>query len=86
MLAYVYMHNMGWGWGILMTLGWLALLGLFVGVLLAALRDRRSPSAREILDRRLAGGEINPDEYRRARDAMSDGDTGRPPASPPAPA
>jgi putative membrane protein len=86
MLASVYMHDMGWGWGILMTLGWLALLGLFVGVLMAAVRDRRSASPREILDRRLAAGEIDHDTYRRARDAISDGGTGRPPTSPPAPA
>ncbi len=50
MLADFYMHDMGWGWGVLMTLGWLALLGLFVGVLIAAIRDRRSPSPRESLD------------------------------------
>jgi putative membrane protein len=84
MLAYVYMHDMGWGWGILMTLGWLALLGLFVRVLIAAVRDRRSPAPREILDRRLAAGEIDADEYRHAREAMSDGGTGRPPTRPPA--
>jgi uncharacterized membrane protein len=71
MLAYVYMHDMGWGWGILMTLGWLALLGLFLAVVVAAVRDHRAPSAREILDRRLAAGEINVDEYERASAAMS---------------
>lgn len=71
MLGYVYMHDVGWGWAILMTLGWLALLGLFVGAVLAAMRDRRNPSARELLDRRLAVGEINLDEYERARLAMS---------------
>lgn len=86
MLAYVYMHNMGWGWGVLMTLGWLALLGLFVSVLVAAVRDRRSDSPREMLDRRLAAGEIDPDTYRHARNAMMDGGTGNPPTSPPAPA
>lgn len=86
MLADVYMHDMGWGWGVLMTLGWLVLLGLLVGVLIAAIRDRRSPSPRESLDRRLATGEIDLDTYRRARDAMMDGGTGHPPTSPPAPA
>lgn len=85
MPAYVYMHHMGWGWGILMTLGWLALLGLFVGVLLTAVRDRRNASPREILDRRLAAGEIDLDTYRRARDAMADDEPGRPPTRPPAP-
>jgi putative membrane protein len=86
MLAYVYMHDMGWGWGMLMTLGWLVLLGLFAGVLTAGVRDRRGPSPREILDRRLAAGEIDLDDYRRARDAMSNSGRGRPPANPSAPA
>src|SRR5215216_4092687 len=67
MLAYVYMHDMGWGWGILMTLGWLAVLGLFIGPLVGAVRDRRSDSPRESLDRRLAAGEIDLDTYGRAR-------------------
>jgi putative membrane protein len=80
--AYVYMHDMGWGWGVLMTIGWIALLGLFVGVLVMAIRNRSGESAREILDRRLAAGEIDPDEYRRAREAMSEGHTGRPPTPP----
>lgn len=86
MLGYVYVHNMGWGWGILMTLGWLALLGLFLGVVLAAVRDRRSQSPREILDRRLAAGEIDLDQYERAREAMSRHGSDRSPAGPPAPA
>jgi uncharacterized membrane protein len=82
MLAYVYSHHMGWGWGILMMLGWLTLLALLVG----AVRGRRSPSAREILDRRLATGEIELDEYERASAAMSQDSSDRPPAGPPAPA
>lgn len=71
MVAYAYMHDMGWGWSILMTLGWLALLGLFLGVVVAAVRDRRAPSARERLDHRFAAGEITLDDYERARTAMS---------------
>jgi uncharacterized membrane protein len=83
MLGYVYMHDMGWGWGILMTLGWLALFALVVGVVLAAVRDRRGPSARELLDRRLAAGEIGLDDYERARAAMSreSADRSGPPAT-----
>jgi putative membrane protein len=71
MLGYVYMHNMGWGWGILLTIASLAILGLLVGVVLTAVRDQGSPSPREILDRRLAAGEIDLDEFGRARAAMS---------------
>ena len=86
MLGYVYMHNMGWGWGVLMTIAWLAILGLLVGVVLAAVRDRGSSSPREILDRRLAAGEIDLDEYERARAAMSREGTGGSRKGPPTPA
>jgi putative membrane protein len=86
MLGYVSMHDMGWGWAVLMTIAWLAILGLIVGVVLTAVRDRRSPSPREILDRRLAAGEIDLDEYERARAAMSREGTGGSAAGPPTPA
>jgi uncharacterized membrane protein len=86
MLAYVYMHNMGWGWGLLMTLGWLIILALLVGVAFAAIQDRRRESARDILDRRLAQGEISLDEYRRARSALSGEGPDQSPTSPPTPA
>jgi uncharacterized membrane protein len=77
---------MGWGWGILMTLGWLVLIGLFLVLLFNAMRDRAGrPSAREILDQRLARGEISMEEYRQARSAMSP-EKGDRPAGPPAPA
>jgi uncharacterized membrane protein len=86
MVAYIYSHHMGWGWGVLMTLGWLILLGLFFALLLGARRDRRSgPSARELLDKRLASGEISLEEYRQARAAMSPEQSDLP-AGPPAPA
>jgi uncharacterized membrane protein len=86
MLGYVYMHDMGWGWALLMTIAWLAILGLLVGVVLTAVRDRRSPSPRETLDHRLAAGEIDLDEYERARAAMSREGTGGSAAGPPTPA
>jgi len=85
MLGYVYMHNMGWGWAILMTIASLAILGLLVGVVFSAVRDQ-GPSPREILDRRLAAGEIDLDEYGRARAAMSREGSGGLPAGPPTPA
>jgi uncharacterized membrane protein len=74
MPAYVYYHHMGWGWGILMTLGWIVLIALFVAVVYSVIRDRRysrGPSAREVLDRRLASGEISVEEYERTLSAMS---------------
>jgi uncharacterized membrane protein len=67
-----------------MTLGWLVLIGLFVGVVLGAVRDRRNPSAREVLDRRLAAGEINLDDYERARMAMARESADHSPTGPPA--
>ena len=84
MLAYMYNH-MDWGWGILMTLGWVILLGLLAAVLVAAIRDRGGTSARDLLDKRLAAGEISVDEYERALSAMSLELGSRPGTTPPAP-
>jgi uncharacterized membrane protein len=82
----MYSDHMGWGWGVLMTVGWLTLLGLFLALVLSALRERRSgASARELLDKRLASGEIGVEEYRQVRAAMSS-EHGDSPAGPPAPA
>jgi len=50
------------------------------------MRDRTSASPREILDRRLAAGEIDLDEYERARAAMSREGTGGSPTGTPTPA
>jgi uncharacterized membrane protein len=83
---YMYPNHMGWGWGLLMTVGWLILLGLFLALLISAMRERRSgPSARELLDQRLASGEISLEEYRQARAAMSPQQSDVP-TGPPAPA
>lgn len=87
MTTYVYYHHMGWGWGILTALGFLLLIALVVGVVLSLVRERRAESSRELLDRRLASGEISVEEYERLRCAMSAGSgEGRPTAPPPAPA
>ena len=85
MLAYMYNH-MDWGWGILMTLGWVIVLGLLAALLVAAIRDRGGTSARDLLDKRLAAGEISVEEYERARAAMSREGGDRPASGPPAPA
>jgi hypothetical protein len=44
MLAYFYMHDMSWGCGLLMGIGWLALWALIVFGVVSLLRDRRSDS------------------------------------------
>ena len=43
--AAVFFHHMSWGWGVLMMLGWLFLLGLVVGVLYLTLRPPKGMSS-----------------------------------------
>jgi putative membrane protein len=70
------MHDgdVGFGWWLVMTLGMVAFWGAVIAVVVWALRGgvsaSRPPgdaSAREILDRRLADGSIDLDEYERRR-------------------
>ena len=73
-LAYWQMHDMGAGGWLLMTLGWVLIVGLLIWAMLSLARrrdgDRRAATAREILDRRLADGAISLEEYERLNDAM----------------
>jgi uncharacterized membrane protein len=73
-LAYWHMHDMGAGWWVLMSLGWVFVGGLVIWAVLSLVRsrdgDRRQATAREILDRRLADGAISVEEYERLHDAM----------------
>lgn len=80
---------MGYGWGmgiggwIFMALFWVALLGLIVwgvGALLPRGRSEqggRPERPEEILDRRFALGEIDIEQYRRARENLAAARTGR---------
>lgn len=70
--------HMGRGWWWVMGAGWLLFLA-FLGVLgyllvrhATGARGSAPPTGRadEILDERLARGEIDEDEYRRRRDAL----------------
>jgi putative membrane protein len=70
-------HMSGWGWT--MMIFWSAIWIGLVAVLawIAVQWARRSPqdapeprTARELLDERLATGEIDPDEYQRRRGAL----------------
>ena len=84
MLAYFYMHDMSWGWGILMMIGWLAVWALIIWGAVTVWRDRTPDrSAREVLDRRLAAGEISVDEYERLRSALSGKSSGPGPGATP---
>lgn len=61
-----------WLWGSLMMLTWVVVIAAAVWLVTrSSAGDRNSPArAREILDERLARGEIDLDEYRQRRDAL----------------
>jgi uncharacterized membrane protein len=71
-MYYDHMHRLGW------LLGGGAMLLFVVAVVIVVLAVARSvdarrpePTAREVLDRRLARGEIDADEYRTRRDLLA---------------
>ena len=77
------MHDVGAGWWIVMSLGMIAFWALVIWAVAAAARgmsaDRRrqdrstdEPGPIETLQRRLARGEISPEEYRRLRETLRD--------------
>ena len=64
-----------WGWMVGMMVFWVAVLGVAVWAVLALVRRERMsgggcPTALEELDRRLARGEIDTDEYKSRREVM----------------
>jgi len=75
-------HMNGWDWitMILWSLVWISLVGLIAWVAIPWARNGPEPprpdqafpikTARELLDERLARGEIDPDEYRLRREAL----------------
>lgn len=78
--AYSYMHDMGGGWWVLMVVGSVVVWGLVIWAIVTLVGDRRTTrhdrAPVDVLDRRLAAGEISVEEYERLRNAM------RPPAPP----
>jgi putative membrane protein len=74
-LAYSQMHEWD-GWWMLVAAGWLLIWGLVVWWVVSLVRARdggrndHGATAREVLDRRLAEGEISVEEYQRLREAM----------------
>ena len=93
-----HMSAAGWILSVLWTLIIIALVVAGMMWLISALRNQQNrgpsaeasgPSAREILDRRLASGELNVEQYKQLRDTIGDaappaGRTGPPhPASAP---
>jgi putative membrane protein len=98
MYWYGHMSAAGWILSVLWTLIIIALVVAGIMWLISALSSRHNrgpsaeasrPSAREILDRRLASGELNVEQYKQLRDTIGDaappaGGTGPPrPASAP---
>jgi uncharacterized membrane protein len=76
-----YQHNMGAGGWIFMALGNIVIWGLIIAFIVWLARDLRTrphrhhitsgASASEILDRRLASGEISPEQYERLRTTLA---------------
>ena len=72
-----YHYGMGAGGWLLMAIFWIALLAIIVWAIVrlvpARREERREPlelEPLEILDRRLARGEIDPDEYQQVRSTL----------------
>lgn len=76
-----YQHDMGAGGWIFMALANIVIWGLIIASIIWLVQERRSrthhhhissgASASEILDRRLATGEIDTDEHERLRAALA---------------
>ena len=77
-------HMNGWGWlmMVLWLLVWVGFLGVVAWAGLTWIRggsaarpsaSRPDDAARNLLDQRLASGEIDVDEYRRRRSALESG-------------
>ena len=61
----------GYGMGIGMGIAWLIPLLLIVVLIYFVMENKKKDSsARDILDKRYANGEIDEDEYRKKRDAL----------------
>lgn len=84
-------HMTGWGWAmmILWSLIWIALLGVLISAVVNWSRGSgessqpsgqqdRPPSARELLDQRLARGDVTIEEYQARKAALHEGSAGTP--------
>jgi len=85
------MHDAGWGWWLIMSIGMVAFWAIVVYGIVLLVRGGQRPaepaapsppspeSPKEILRRRLASGEISVQQYRELTDALSeDGPKGSP--------
>jgi putative membrane protein len=76
-----YMHELGWGWWMVMSVGMVAFWALVVYGIVWLLRSGQNTQQRaepapdkpaDILKRRLARGEISIDEYERLHKTIED--------------
>ncbi len=84
-----YQHNMGTGGWVFMVLGNIVIWGLIIAFIIWLAQDLRTrphrhhiasgASATEILDRRLATGELNADEYKHLHAPLSQTSSGQRP-------
>ena len=77
-------HMTGWGWAMMIfwSLIWIALLGVLISAMVNWSRgsgapaqpsgEQARPTAREMLDQRLASGDISIDEYQARKAALDD--------------
>jgi putative membrane protein len=73
-----YMHDIGWGWWFVMSIGMVAFWAAVIYGLVWMLRGERkaerdelpSDSPEQILKRRLAQGEISIEQYERLRETI----------------
>jgi putative membrane protein len=72
------MHDGGGGWWVVMLLGMLLFWGLVIAGIVWIVRVGAGPrapdsarSARDVLDERLAAGDMSVEEYERRRDLLS---------------
>ena len=74
-----YMHGIGWGWWLLMSFGIVAFWGLVIWGIVVLVRGGSSAPRQpeqgtdqpiEIMQRRLARGEVSLEEYEELRDAL----------------
>lgn len=67
-------HGLGWAGWVAMTVGmtgfWILIVLLVVAVVRSGQSTAPRDGAREILDRRLASGEIDVDDYNQRLDAL----------------
>lgn len=65
-------YNYGWnGWMIAMMMVWPLLIGVAVWAVVAMTRDRGKVRPRDILDQRLARGEVTVEQYQQALDLLN---------------